>query len=158
MVNNGDKENFNIKKSLSPTFKLFLGEYQPNITGGGRLALPKKIREVIGDTNKIVLARGFEECIFGYTKSDWEEESRKTLISPISERKSRMLKRYMFSGAYELDYDLQGRVVIPKVLLDYGNLEKSSEVILVGAGDHFEIWNKHSWKQNFKNIESEVLD
>lgn len=158
MVSNGENQNVN---TLSSTFEeeLFLGEYQPNITSASRIALPKKIREVLSKSNKsVVLSRGFEKCIFGYSKGQWVQESKKTLTSPISDKKSRMLKRYMFSGAYELDFDGQGRIVLPKALLDYAELESDSEVILIGAGDHFEIWNKSVWEVALSNIENEIID
>ena len=145
MVNNGENSR-----------QFFLGEYQPNVTVGARIALPKKIREVIGE-NRVVLSRGFEKCIFGYTKQTWQEESEKTLISPISDKKARMLKRYVFSGAYELTMDSQGRVVLPKTLLEYSDLKDDCAAVIIGAGDHFEIWNKDYWVSTFDRIEQEVL-
>jgi len=64
--------------------KMFLGEYQPNLTDGSRLALPKKLREqILGD--EVVLSRGFEKCIFVYDKQDWLNESQKQIDNPITE-------------------------------------------------------------------------
>lgn len=139
------------------TKQLFLGEYQPNLTQGSRLALPKKYRDIFGKANTVVLSRGFEKCIFGYTKDDWEEESRKSTASSSSDRKSRMLKRYMFSGAYEVEFDSQGRMILPKQLMQYAGLESEDDVIIVGAGDHFEIWNQSSWNNLLSEIEQNIL-
>lgn len=152
MVINGEKQ----VQDLT-TNQLFLGEYQPNLTKGARLALPKKIREVFGKNNRIILSRGFEKCIFGFTLSAWENESRKSIENSSSDKRSRMLKRYMFSGAYEVEIDTQGRVVLPKSLLTYSSLLTEKESLLIGAGDHFEIWNKRDWDKMFSIIEGQVL-
>lgn len=151
MVKNGENG-----KNKNSNLRLFLGEYQPNITGGARIALPKKIRDVVGSENTIVLSRGFEKCIAGYTIEYWQKESEKALTSTLGDRKARLLKRYMFSGAFDLEFDGQGRVVMPKSLMDYANISEGDEVLLVGAGDHFEIWNKKLWEDSISLIESEI--
>ena len=96
--------------------RMFLGEYNPNITEGSRLALPKKLRyQINGDT--VILSRGFEKCIFVYDKEDWVKEAQKQEESPISNKEMRDLKRYMYASAAEVDIDAQGRVVIPSKTL-----------------------------------------
>lgn len=152
MVKNGE-----IRKSSNSNLRLFLGEYQPNITGGARIALPKKIRDVVGREKVIVLSRGFEKCIAGYTTEYWQRESEKALTANIGDRKARLLKRYMFSGAFDLEFDSQGRVVMPKSLMEYAGIQEGDEVLLVGAGDHFEIWNKQKWEDSISQIESEII-
>ncbi len=151
MVINGDTA----KSAVSAIKQLFLGEYQPNLVSGSRMALPKQIRDVLPE-GKVILSRGFEHCIFGFSKSFWEEESKKALAGPISDKKSRILRRYMFSGAFEVSFDKQGRVVVPKNLLMYADIRKGGTILLIGAGDHFEIWNKRSWEKNIKKIEKEL--
>lgn len=132
---------------------MFLGEFQQNITEGARLALPKKIREKIGG-KLVVLAKGFEKCIFGYRQEDWELESQKQLEVPISDAKIRNLKRYMYSGASEVSLDGQGRFILPPNLKSYaGILEK---VTVIGAGDHFEIWDGEAWAKHLMVIEEEA--
>ena len=123
---------------------MFLGEYQHNLTKGNRLALPSKIRSEI-EANEIVLARGFEKCILGYQKSTWEEISKTELVKPVSEVEARRIRRQLFSGAILIEVDQQGRVVVPKNLLDYAKIK--NEAIIIGAGDHFEIWEKAVWQQ-----------
>ncbi len=149
MVNSGE----NIKLEFK---QLFLGEYEPNLTKGNRLALPKKIREVLGSENTVILTRGFEGCIAGYTKNFWETESVKTLSSSVDDKRSRYLKRFLFSGAFEVEYDDQGRIIIPKNLSETAQLDANG-VILIGAGDHFEIWNKENWKKSIESAEKELL-
>jgi len=133
--------------------KMFLGEYQPNLTEGSRLALPKKLREqILGD--EVVLSRGFEKCIFVYDKQDWIIESQKQTDNPITDSKTRDLRRYMFAGASDSKLDSQGRVVIPTNLQDYASLNKS--ITVIGAGDHIEIWDTESWNQYFQNVQNSL--
>ncbi len=133
--------------------RMFLGEYQPNITEGSRIALPKKLRDQItGDS--VVLSRGFEKCVFVYDKEDWMYESQKQIDNPITDVKARDLKRYMYAGASETSIDTQGRIVIPANLKDYAGLDKSLTVI--GAGDHIELWDAQAWQQHLDKISSEL--
>ena len=132
---------------------MFLGEYQPNITEGSRIVLPKKLRDQIqGD--EVVLARGFEKCIFIYDKSDWVKESEKQLENPITDSRTRELKRYMYAGATEASIDTQGRIVIPVNLKDYADLAKSTAVI--GAGDHIEVWDSKTWEVYLEKISQDI--
>lgn len=126
---------------------MFLGEYKHNLTKGNRLALPSKIRSEV-KAQEIVLARGFEECILGYQKTTWEEISKTELAKPVSEEEARRIRRQLFPGAVLVEIDQQGRIVIPKNLLDYAKIK--SEAVVIGAGDHFEIWEETSW-QNYQD-------
>ncbi len=132
---------------------MFLGEYQPNITEGSRIALPKKLRDQItGD--EVILLRGFEKCIFVYDRQDWIAESNKQIENPITDSRTRDLKRYMFAGASESTIDSQGRIVIPTNLKDYAGIDKKLAVI--GAGDHAEIWDFDSWETHLEKISREL--
>jgi len=129
--------------------RMFLGEYQPNITEGSRIALPKKLRDqILGD--EVILSKGFEKCIFVYDKEDWVKEAQKQVENPISDAKTRDLKRYMYSGAAEAAIDSQGRIVIPGNLLDYAEISKNT--VVIGAGDHAEIWSGKNWHSYLNQI------
>lgn len=133
--------------------RMFLGEYQPNITEGSRIALPKRLRDQIrGDD--VILSRGFEKCIFVYDKEDWVSESKKQIENPITDAKTRELKRYLYAGAMETTIDAQGRVVIPSGLTDYAQIDKKTCVI--GAGDHVEIWDFETWQAHLQKISAEL--
>ena len=129
---------------------MFLGEYQINFSGKGRVILPKKLRGQL-QGNGLVLSRGFEGCVLGFDKSMWDKEAEKQLDVALTEERGRVLRRYFFSASEFVDLDYQGRFVIPGNLLRYAQLSK--EIILIGAGDHFEIWDKASWGQHIKKIE-----
>jgi len=133
--------------------KMFLGEYQPNLTDGSRLALPKKLREqILGD--EVVLSRGFEKCIFVYDKQDWINESQKQIDNPITDSKTRDLRRYMFAAASDSKLDSQGRIIVPTNLLSYAGIEK--DITVIGAGDHIEIWNTNNWNEYFENVSNSL--
>ncbi len=133
--------------------RMFLGEYQPNITDGSRVALPKRLRDQIRGED-VVVSRGFEKCIFVYDKEDWVTESKKQVENPISDVKTRDLKRYMFASALETTVDSQGRIVLPANLKGYAGIDKKTSVI--GAGDHIEIWDTESWKVHLDKISTEL--
>lgn len=134
--------------------RMFLGEYQPNITEGSRIALPKRLRDQIRG-EEVVLSRGFEKCIFIYDKEDWLSEAQKQVENPISDLKTRDLKRYMYASAAETTVDTQGRIVIPTNLKEYAGIDKKTSAI--GAGDHIEIWDADTWKNHLKKISEELL-
>lgn len=133
--------------------RMFLGEYQPNITEGSRIALPKKLREQIRG-EELILSRGFEKCIFVYDKEDWVVEAQKQVENPISDSKTRDLKRYMYAGATETTIDSQGRIVLPNNLKDYAEINKKT--VAIGAGDHIEIWDFENWAQRLEKISQEL--
>src|SRR3989344_7185673 len=101
--------------------RMFLGEYQPNMTEGSRIALPKKLRYQIAE-DEVIMSRGFEKCIFVYAKEDWVLEAEKQVESPITDLKTRDIKRYMYASATETGIDTQGRMVLPSNLKDYAEI------------------------------------
>lgn len=133
--------------------KMFLGEFQPNLTEGSRIALPKKLRDQI-QGEEVVLSRGFEKCIFIYDKADWLKESEKQVENPITDKQTRDLKRYMFGNATEATVDAQGRVVLPPNLVGYAAIDKKTAVI--GAGDHIEVWDADTWSTYLEKLQGEL--
>lgn len=127
---------------------MFLGTYQTRFSGKNRVILPKKFRVQLDKTNQIVLTRGLDGCIWGFAKKDWEKEAKKQLEIPITEQRGRFLRRYIFSEAESLTLDSQGRFIIPPSLLKFAQVQE--EVLLVGAGDHFEVWAPNKWQDILK--------
>jgi len=121
---------------------MLLGTYKPNLIGENRLALPKKLRQEITG-NQLVLYVGFEGCIFGFGVKKWEEATVVDLSRPLSDSAGRGLRRQLCMNAETANLDSQGRFVIPKKMMKYAGIK--TELILIGAGDHFEIWSKESW-------------
>ena len=131
---------------------VFFGEYQINFSGSGRLLLPKKVRELLKG-NTFILTKGFDVCLAGYDLEDWNKRSKPLLEISLVDNTDIEKRRKIFSGAVEVELDDQGRFVIPKSLSDYIGGE-SDKLIIIGVGDHFEIWESEKWidYQNEVNI------
>lgn len=129
--------------------KLFLGEYDHALDDRGRVTLPKKVRQEI-DEREVVLAKGFDPCIFGFDKGSWEKEAAKQLEAPVTDEKARNLRRYLFAGAEKVEIDKLGRILVPAQLKEYAEVVR--DVVVIGAGDHFEIWDKAKWTMFSKKV------
>ena len=129
---------------------MFLGTYQPNLIGKGRIALPKKIRREV-TTDRVILTIGFEKCIFGFEEKAWVQVTEADLARPLSDELGRNLRRKMFSQAQVINLDSQGRLVIPQELMIYADIKDN--LVIIGAGDHFEIWNQNLWTEYQKKLD-----
>lgn len=132
---------------------LFLGEYDHSLDDRGRVTLPRKIRqEITGE--EIVLARGYDGCIFGFDKSSWEKEAGKHLEAPVTDERARQVRRYLFAGAEKVSVDKLGRILLPVLLKEHASV--THEIKVIGAGDHFEIWDTARWREYVKKLETGV--
>ena len=120
---------------------MFMGEYQHTLDSKGRLILPAKIRDQLGDT--FIATRGLDDCIFIYTLEEWATLEAKLKQLSLVKPEARAFSRYIFSGAAELEGDKQGRVLLPPNLREYAKLEK--DVVVIGVSTRVEIWNKETW-------------
>ena len=129
---------------------MFLGSYKPSFDiSSRRVALPKKIRDQL-KSSEIILSYGYENCIFGFDTKSWEEESQRQLREPLTSRESRNIRRFFFSSAGRIYLDSQGRFVISGDLLEYAKIKVP---VVIGAGDHFEIWDENIWLGQKKKLE-----
>jgi MraZ protein len=123
---------------------VFFGEYQVSFSAPGRLVLPKKLRELLkGDT--FILTKGFDFCLAGFDRDDWETRAKGLLEVSLLEQENLERRRLVISSVVYLEIDEQGRFVIPKNLLSYAQLK--NEAVIIGVGDHFEIWAVERWKK-----------
>lgn len=129
---------------------MFLGTFEPNMMEKGRIALPKKIRDELGGL-RLVLTIGFEECIFGFTERTWEEVTQPEMSRPLfSDKEGRDLRRKMCAEAVNIELDSQARFILPQRMIEFADITNS--LIIIGAGDHFEIWNKNKWEEYRESI------
>ena len=133
-----------------------MGEYNHTIDSKGRLIIPSKLRELLGE--KFILTRGLDNCLFVYPKNEWENVINKYRSLPNT-RDARNYMRFLLSGATEMDVDKQGRINISNPLSNYANLKK--DCVIIGVNERLEIWDKESWDnfilENEANI-SEIAD
>ena len=120
---------------------MFMGEYNHSIDAKGRLIIPSKFRDMLGD--EFVVTKGLEGCLFVFEKYEFESFMDKLNEKSDLEAKVRKIKRFFISGAQEMEPDKQGRMLVPPTLREYAGLEK--EVVFAGVGGHIEIWDKSKW-------------
>lgn len=128
---------------------MFMGEFQHNIDDKGRMIIPAKFRELLG--NSFVVTRGLDKCLFVYPLPEWEVLEQKLKTLPLMKSDARAFTRFFFSGATECEWDKQGRVNLPSNLRDYANLEK--ECVVLGVSNRVEIWSRDIWEQYFQQSE-----
>ena len=136
-------------------YMLFLGQYRVTFTGQGRIVIPKKIREALGKAKIFTLTKGFDKCLSGFRNEEWEKGAQELMSPSLLEMQKVEMKRHLFSSATMVDIDEQGRIVMPKNLLEYAELNEK-EVILVGVGTYFEIWNVEKWSKYMNNVEKNI--
>lgn len=123
-----------------------LGKYEPTLLPNFQLALPAKIRRSLrGGT--LILGAGFDACLFGFDLPSWEKIIQPGLAKEIFTVEGRAIRRQIFSNAEEVKTDGQGRLGIPESLRKYAGIEIGDELVVIGAGDHFEIWKKEKWQE-----------
>lgn len=132
---------------------MLYGGYDHSIDKKGRLAIPAKLREELG--NSFIICRGIfgKRCVCVYSSSEWEK-----LVSKIGElpaAKSSVVKRFLYDGAFNVEFDTQGRILIPAVLREYANLE--SEAHIIGMDSNLEIWNKDTWQSENNDYSPEAI-
>ena len=131
-----------------------MGEYRHNIDNKGRLIVPAKFRDALGE--EFVITRGLDQCLFGYSMEEWETIEDKLKTLPLTKKDARAFTRFFFSGATECEVDKQGRINIPAPLLKYAKLEK--ECVILGVSNRIEIWSKHQWEDYFMSSEDSFAD
>lgn len=123
---------------------MFMGEYNHTVDSKGRLIVPSKFREQLGD--EFVVTKGLDGCLFVYTTDEWHGIEEKFRSIPMTSKDARKFSRFFFAGAAALEVDRQGRILLPPVLREYAALQK--EVVLVGVLNRVEIWDKARWQEN----------
>ena len=124
---------------------MFMGEYHHNVDTKGRLIVPAKFREDLGEM--FVLTRGLDQCLFGYPLNEWKIIEEKLKGLPMTKKDARAFTRFFFSGATECEIDKQGRINISSPLLNYAKLEK--ECVILGVSNRIEIWSQDIWNDYF---------
>lgn len=122
---------------------MLIGEYEHSIDTKGRLIMPAKLKEDIGDS--FVITKGLDGCLFAYSKKEWQNFEEKLRTFPLTNKDARALMRFFLAGAMECEIDKQGRFLISSNLRNVATLEK--EVVIIGVGTRIEIWNKDKWEE-----------
>ena len=132
---------------------MLIGEYEHSLDAKGRLIMPSKLRQDMGET--FIVTKGLDGCLFAFSQNEWLNFETKLKALPLSDKNARNFVRFFLSGATECEIDKQGRFLIPNNLRVAANLEK--EVVIIGVGTRLEIWNKNIWQQCDENISADEI-
>mgnify|MGYP002617344470 FL=1 len=132
---------------------MLMGEYSHSLDTKGRLIMPAKLRQDIGD--KFILTKGLDGCLFAFSQTEWNNFEEKLKSLPLSDKNARNFVRFFLSGATECEIDKQGRFLIPTNLRTAANLEK--DAIIIGVGTRIEIWNKETWEKCDEEISADEI-
>ena len=122
---------------------MFMGEYNHTVDAKGRLIVPSRFREQLGD--EFVITKGLDNCLFVYDNSEWTALEEKLRALPITNTAGRKFSRFLLGSAATCEVDKQGRILLSAVLREFAGIEK--DAVLVGVGSRIEIWNKDKWAQ-----------
>jgi MraZ protein len=144
---------------------MFYGEYFHSIDRKGRLILPAKFRETAKThfVERFYVTRGLDSCLFMFSEEEWKTQENKFKAIPFTKQQARTFNRLYFSGAAEVTFDAQGRMLIPQYLKDFAQIKK--EVVVVGVSNRIELWAKNKWeefygssRQSFEEIAEKLMD
>lgn len=140
---------------------MFLGEYQHSLDPKGRITIPSRFRDGLGE--RFIATKGLDNCIFIYPLEEWKNIEAKLRSLPFTRGDVRSFVRFFFSGAAELEVDKQGRILLPSNLRSYAGVER--DLIIIGVGSRVEIWSADKWAQynelagsNYEEIAESLVD
>jgi MraZ protein len=133
---------------------MFFGEHEYRVDEKGRVPIPPKFRQEF--QGGAMLSRGVDKCVSVYTPTEWRKVADNLSANTGAPSKRRMMDRFLFGGAYELQLDGQGRVALPVSLREYAGI--MSEAVVVGANGLIEIWSKDSWESQKAEAEQQAWD
>ena len=127
---------------------MFVGQYNHSMDAKGRVALPAKFR---AELKKAVVTKGLDNCLFVYPKKEWDKMAEKLAALPVAKANTRAFSRLMLAGAMEIEFDKQGRVILPEYLRNFAGLKK--DVVVAGLYTRLEIWDQEAWLKYQKEME-----
>lgn len=140
---------------------MFMGEYRHSLDSKGRIIIPSKFRDELSET--VIVTRGLDGCLTLYTQQQWQIIYEQLRRLPNTKKETRMYIHMLTSKAAELEFDGQGRILLPSPLVEEADLQK--ECVVVGVADHIEIWSKLRWdsyyqsaSESFEDIAEQLTD
>lgn len=131
---------------------MFIGEYEHTLDEKKRVSLPRQFRQGLG--KKIVMTRGLDNCLFVYSRSNWEKVAAKLQELSFAQADTRGFNRFILSGAAEVEVDAAGRILIPEHQRVFAKLGKT--IVFAGVSDRIEIWDAAVWKEYKTAIEKKA--
>lgn len=130
---------------------MFIGQYLHSLEDKGRLAIPKKFRQDLGQ--KMIFSRGLDGCLFVFPLKKWASLTIKLSQSSLTKKASRAFSRFLTYGAVQVETDNQGRVLIPEFLRKFAGIK--NDVVIAGSLERVEVWDKKRFDQYSQKLEKE---
>jgi len=133
---------------------VFQGAAQINLDAKGRMAVPTRTRDplTLGGTVKLVLTAHPDSCLLLYPEPAWAPIRAQVMSFPSLDRQASLWKRLLVGFAQDVELDSAGRLLIPPELRDFAHITR--QVMLVGQGSHYEIWDLELWNQQLEALRS----
>lgn len=132
---------------------MFTGEFRHSIDAKGRVAVPARFRAELATGAHVT--RWIENCLAIFPNQAWERLAEKVGELRYADAGARAFSRFLFSGAFDVELDSQGRVVLPVSLRDFAGLK--GDAVVVGALDHIELWEPGRWASTSEEMNSDVF-
>lgn len=146
-------------KSGKNRIPIFIGRYSTHVGAKGRIAIPVKLREGLGTT--AIISQGYEKSLLMFPKDQWATLTSFLVDKPMTLVPVRDTERFLFGSAYEAEFDDQGRIVVPRELREFADL--NGEAVFLGVGNRIEIWSREHWENyeasmvgNIENIAAKI--
>lgn len=129
---------------------MLIGEYRYRVGLKNRVALPKKFRGDLGE--QVVAMRGYEGSIMVVSRKNWSKLVEEAIGGPLTDPKVRDTARFLMGSAHEIEFDAQGRFVLPPSLVEHAGTAAGEEVVFVGLGRWVELWSSDRWDSRLKKV------
>ena len=132
---------------------MLFGGYDHKIDKKGRVFIPSAFRDELGES--FIICRGIygKRCLCVYSKDEWKNLVEK--IGTLPGTKSSTVKRFLYDGAFNVEFDTQGRILVPPALREYAQFD--TEVHIIGMDTNLEIWDSGNWNEENENITLESI-
>ena len=130
---------------------MFMGEYNHTIDAKGRLIVPSKFREQLGE--EFVITKGLDGCLFVYSNEEWKKIEESFRDKPLTSKDARKFTRFFFAGACNCEVDKQGRILLPQNLRTLTGIQK--DAALIGVGNRIELWEPAQFEQHSAALEAD---
>lgn len=131
---------------------ILIGQYEGKLGAKGRIAFPKKFREILG--NNLIITLGYEKSLIVVSEENWSTLLSGTEGRPFIEAQTRETQRFLLGGASDVVLDSKGRFIVPSYLREYANI--TAGIVFLGLSKYVEIWDKKSWEQYSQNLEKNI--
>jgi MraZ protein len=131
---------------------MLIGQYEGKVGEKHQLSLPKKFREVVGDT--IIITKGFENCLIIVSEENWKTLLEGTEGRPFTDKSARQLQRFLLGNASYVQLDSKGRFIIPDFLRSFAGI--SADVIFAGIQRFIEVWSRENWNKQQEELNKNI--